>query len=533
MGLLDFQDGRDIVQGLACYLGKRRMSRRLHRSFMIAFNEWKTNGGTFSLETLLNELNDVDQGEVQQINELLVQLGCSTIGAAFNNGIIFVDADNGSDETGDGTESNPFQTLAFMNGPYFPRYIDWSMRIIIIGNVSSDEIVLNQTIGPNGSLSILGSNDPTVINTSQGVGPFSITSVTQIGAPVSNNNIGVAEIFGTNELYGSWILFLDGPCAGDAVQIHKNTASNLYTRGGLSGVPAIGNKFSIVIPTDSIMCPKWDIQLRGGTFGDTDPKSRFNIYNLGISVISATYKSENFRLQNTVDSQISFVNFVSESDQFAHLRIESNLNRASAYDVSAALLGTTDVTNQNKPATSDNAGLLVRRATFPPPIYTFDDVVVRNADEVRTVDTAGRMTVHENIGQLNTCAAGVLKWLNGASGGFYICYISGDDSGPAVDIEFGGSIKSEGNYLQSGQDAFQITQGMLTVNNNTHGTFTGYGFVFGQGIGYVSTNNLGAWSGTTGDIYFAGGVGVTAFPAGTDARVTDAIANFFARIETA
>lgn len=534
MGLLDYQDGRDIVQSLACFLSKRRMGRRLHRSFMIAFDAWKNNGGTFSLETMLNELNDTDQGEINQLNQLLIQLGCSTIGSSFNGGSLYVNSDTGSDETGDGTQDNPFATLAFLNGPFFPQYIDWQQRIIIEGNVSADEIVLSQTIGPSGSLSIVGGNDPTTVTTSQGSGPFSVTSITQYGTPVACNNIGVAETFGVNELYGNWILFLTGACAGEAVQIHDNTASNLFTRGGLSAVPAITDTFIIVIPTDAVSCPKWDIQLKGGTFGDTEAKSRFNIYNLGIAIASATYKEENFRIRNTVDSQISFVTFYSADDQFRHLRIESNLNRAGAYDVGAALLATTDVDNLNKPTTSENAGLLVKRGGFPPGTFGFDDVIVGNNARVHSVDTAGRMTVEENIEQLNTCAIGVLRWQNGASGGFYICYISGDSAGPAVDVDFGGSIQSEVNYLKAGLDAFQIVQGMLTVNGNTHGTFTGYGFRFDQGIGYVSTKqDPSSWSGTTGDIWFAGGVGATAFPVATDARVTDAIANFFARIETA
>ena len=61
MGILDTQNGRWIMQGLACHLSKRRMSRRFKRSFYQAFDAWKQTG-TFSLDTLLNNLNDVDKG---------------------------------------------------------------------------------------------------------------------------------------------------------------------------------------------------------------------------------------------------------------------------------------------------------------------------------------------------------------------------------------------------------------------------------------------------------------------------------------
>lgn len=532
MGILDTQTGRDIMQNIVgTWLAQRRMSRRLHRSFYIAFKKWQS-GEAFSLDTLLNDLNTTDQAEILKLNELLVQWGFTTIGAPFNGGIYHVDSVNGSDETGDGTDGNPYASLAFMASS-FPKVLDYKTTIKVSGSVAIDEMILHQEIGPEGSLSIVGGDDPTVVTTSQGAGPFTITGVTQTGTPVACNDIAVAETFAVNELYGKWLLFQDGPCQGQAIPIHSNTASNLFTRGGLDGTPAIGNTFLVVTPTTTITCPKWDIEVKGGVFGTTELQSRFNLYNLTIDIQSATYKRGNFRIKNDADSQIAFVTLKASSDQFSNLIIESNLNNSPAYDVGAQYSATTDVTNLQKPTTGENAGLLVWREGFPPATYGFDEVIVRHADDIHSIDCAGRLTVHESIGSLNTFAAGVVRFENGASGGVYIGFISGNSAGAAIWLYHGGSVKAQVNYLQAGQDAFQVDQGMLTVSGNNHGTFTGYGFRFSQGLGYVvTTEDPTSWAGTTGAIYFAGGVGTTAFPA-ADARVTDAIANFFARIETA
>jgi hypothetical protein len=527
MGILDTQDGRDIIQGLSCYLAKRRMSKRFHRSFMIAFNSWKETG-QFSLETLLNELNLSDQGEINQLNQLLIQLGCSSIGGAFNGGIIQVNSVTGSDETGDGSADRPFASLEFLKGPYFPTVIDDTYTIRIVGSVSASELILNHRIGPNGSLSIVGGSDPTVVTTSQGDGPFAVTGITEIGTPISCNNIQVAETFGVNELYGKFILFKTGDLAGEAISIHENTASNLYTRSGLSASVSIGDTFEIVTPTDSLVCPRIDIGLNGPTYGTSSSLSRFNLYNIDIDIRSATYETDNFRLKCSCDSQISFARIISE-DEFQFLRLYSNLNISPAYDTTAHMVSTLSINNLNKPTSSYGAGLLSYRTAGA--TFGFDEIIVSEQAELSAVDCRGVLSAHGNIDKLDTCAMGTCKFVDGASGGVYVCFISGDSAAFAVNIEHGGSIKIEQCYLKGGLDAFKIKQGILAITGNDHGTFTGYGFRFDRQIGYVvCSEDPSSWSGGTGAIYFAGGVGTTAFPA-ANARVTDAIANFFARIE--
>jgi len=532
MGILDTQNGRDIMQNIvSAFLAKRRMSRRFKRSFWIAFNEWKQSGA-FSLETLLNDLNPTDQTEIQELATLLVQLGVTTIGSPFNGGVYNVNTVTGSDETGDGSVARPFASLDFLMGPNFPTVLNSKTIIAVSGAVSADELIFKHEIGPLGSLSIVGVGNPSVITTSQGAGPFTLTGVTQIGTPVACNNLGVANVFAANELYGKWLLFQTGACAGQAIPIHDNDPSNIYTRGGLDGVPIIGDTFVIVQPASSITCPKWDFEVTGGTFGQSTPQSRFNIMNLVIDIRSDTYKRDNFRLRNTVSSSLSFVTLISKTGQTSHIQIESDLNNAPPYDATAYLSGASGVINQNKPATAENAGLLVYREGFPPATFGFDEIQIGQAIEIHSIDCGGRLTIKHSQGVINSISAGAVRWENGASGGLYVSYISGNSAGPAIDVYHGGSIHIDQNYLKAGLDAFEIGIGIINVTGNTHGTFTGYGFRFSRGLGYVVTQqDPASWSGTTGSIYFAGGVGATAFPA-ANARVTDAIANFFARIET-
>lgn len=531
MGILDTQIGRDIMTNLvACFLSRRRMSRRLKRSFMIAFDAWKSTG-IFNLETLLNNLNSVDQTEIMKLNELMVQLGCSTLGV-YNGGIYHVDSVNGSDETGDGSDSRPFATFAFLENGSFPKSISRNISIVVSGSVAADELVFHQDLEPGGSISIVGADDRTVVVTSQGSGPFTLTAVTQIGVPPVYNDLRVVDTFGVDELYGKWIHFKTGACAGQAIPIHKNDASDLYTRNGLDGVPAIGDTFEVIEPTATIVCPRWDLNVRGGTYGNDNSESRFNIFNINVD-IRGTTKRDNFRLRNSCSTTMSFVTFISTSNQYEHLWVESDLNNSPPQDAGAYLSGDSTITNQNKPTSFDCAGLLIYRDNFPPITYGFDEIKIGRHATVHAFDCGGRATVISSIEQINVCAAGTFKWENGACGGLFLSFIDGDATGPAIDVQHGGSVLIKNNYLKAGLDAFEIDIGMVNVLANIHGTFTGYGFRFGQEIGYVATSqDPSAWAGGTGAIYFAGGVGATAFPA-IDTRVTDAISNFFARIETA
>jgi hypothetical protein len=534
MALFDTVAGREILQELSCWLAKRRMSRRFHRSFYRAFDSWKTTGA-FSLETLENSLNSVDVQEIENLNTLLVQLGCSDIGV-FNGGVIHVNPVTGSDETGDGSDARPFASLGFLSSPFFPKYIDHDIRILIEGSVTADELCLDQTIGPNGSFSFVGVGTPVVVTTSQGAGPFALTGAIPYNTPIAAWEFNVAEVFGVNELYGKWIRFTTGDCAGQCMPIHQNTASGIFTRGGWNGTPAVADEFVVVDIASTIACPRWDIRVNGPTYGnDTTPLSRFNMFNLNIDMRSATYQWENFRIKNTTESQISLCRIITDNGQFSAIRLESNLNIRPAADVGAAVLASSGVTNLDKPTTATNAGLMAYRDEFPPFSNGFSEVLIYGTPRISSVDAGGRIGVYGPFQELTYVATGLLRIDDAGSGTVSLCFLTPTGSGSdAIVIRKAATLLIEENYFASpGNDMFNIFSGDIQIGENTYAVgYTGHGIRFEQFNARVATRvSPAALTGATGDIYFAGGVGTTAHPA-ADAVATDGLGNTISYIST-
>lgn len=531
MALIDTVAGREILQSLACWLAKRRGSRRLHRSFYIAFDEWK-NTGAFSLETLENSLNAVDVQEVEDLNDLLVQLGCSDIGV-YNGGNYYVNPTTGSDSTGDGSAERPYASLAFLNSPFFPRYIDHEIRILVEGDVSADEIVFDQKLGPGGSLSLIGVGGVVTETTSQGAGPFALTGIITYNTPIACYEFNVAETFGVDELYGKWIYFTTGDFAGQALPIHHNTASSIYTRAGWVGTPNINDQFRVVSIASTITCPKWTIKVDGPDWGASAPLTRFNIWNLNIDLSDSTnYRS--FRIRNTVQSQISLVRLINEGSQFECIRIESDINRYYADDFAAPSLANSNVSNLNTPVGSGtNVGVMSYRTSFPPPTGGFSEVIIGNNAYVKGLDCIGRVGVYDQIQQINTCAIGQLRGYDFSSGGIYVSYVSGISANPAIVFNLSNLWEIDENYLATGSSVITVETGDIVLGQNTYGLgFTDYGISFGQHSARVSTNvSPTLCTGALGDIYFRGGVGVTVYPL-SDAIVTDSLGNTFAYILT-
>jgi len=534
MALFDTIAGREILQGLGCWLAKRRMSRRFHRSFYRAFDTWK-NTGAFSLETLENSLNSVDVTEIENLNDLLVQLGCSDIGL-YNGGVYHVNPTTGSDETGDGSDARPFASLSFLSSPYFPKYIDQEIRVLIDGSVTADELCFDQKIGPGGSLSIVGVGAPVVQNTSQGAGPFALTGAIPYNTPIAAWEFNVAEVFGVNELYGKWIRFTTGDCAGQCLPIHQNTASGIFTRGGWNGTPAVADEFVVVDIASTIACPRWDIRVDGPTYGnDTNALSRFNMFNLNIDLRSPTYQWENFRINNKAESQMSLCRIITDSGQFSAIRLESNLNIRPAADVGAAVLASSGVTNLDKPATATNAGLMSYRTSFPPFANGFSEVLIYGNARISAVDLGGRIGVYGPFQELTYVATGMLRIDDAGSGTVSLCYFTPTSAGSdAVVIRKAATLLIEENYFSSpGNDMFNIFSGDIQIGENTYAVgYTGHGLRFEQFNARAATRvSPAALTGATGDIYFAGGVGTTAHPA-ADAIATDSLGNSFSYIST-
>ena len=158
--LLASQTGLETLNRIACFLGRRRMSRNLVRSFYIAFHEWQQSG-YFNKTTLLNDLNELTQDELVDLNTLLGELGCYESTQEVMT--IYVDPTNGSDVSGDGSATYPYASLSFLDT--FPREIDHNVRVMLLSDLDMgvDPLNLNFTVGPNGCFSLIGRAAPTTV----------------------------------------------------------------------------------------------------------------------------------------------------------------------------------------------------------------------------------------------------------------------------------------------------------------------------------------------------------------------------------
>lgn len=520
--LLSTQTGRDALNRIACYLGRRRMARRLHRSFYIAFDEWKETGH-FSLETLLNELNPKSQDEIEQLTNLANELGCLD-GYTLSDRSYYVDSVNGDDIDGDGSEESPYASLAFLSSPSFPTNIEHDIRVLISGSVSADSMNFNQTIGDNGCLSICGMDDPTTVTTSQGAGPFTLTGVNSTGTPIRAWEFQVAETFGVDELYGKWIKFTTGAAAGEAIQIHDNTASSLWTRTGLTGVPLSGDAFIIVQPTAVVSCPQWNFEVHGPTWGDNGTeKSRFNLFNLFLDISDASIDTNNFVIRNTVESQFSFVNVEATTGQFNFVHVESPINRSVSADISAATLATTEITNLDKIL---NAGLFITHDAGPD--VTRKEVTISKSVWVEGIDSRGIVDHIGSFGYVGSNAAGVMSFNQGAGGYVALNYVTGDSTDAGFQVINGIALEITVNYVKGGQDGVRAVHAGMQYSGNIHGTLTGHGFRYEAQASITVPEDPTALAGATGAIWFPAGTGTTAFPA-ADTFAVDTVANIFSR----
>lgn len=75
--ILDAPNGPDACQVAACHELKRRLGRKFHRNIVVAFEEWRRTG-TFSLETMVDGLNEAETDELIAYWQLIQDQECDT-----------------------------------------------------------------------------------------------------------------------------------------------------------------------------------------------------------------------------------------------------------------------------------------------------------------------------------------------------------------------------------------------------------------------------------------------------------------------
>ena len=536
----------EIGRRIACYLGRKRMSRHFDRTFYRAFDAWKTaeelvpGSGTFDIATLLDDLNDVNQQDIEYLNRMIMEIGCIDTQSSYEDTTIYVDPVAGSDITGDGGSASPYASLEFLTSGIFPRYINHAYRILILSDLTTDNLCLDQVIGPNGSLSIIGVSAPTVVNTSIGTGPFAITNINTYGSQYHAYEFltTTPTDFIADELYGNWIRFTTGDCAGECLPVHSNGVNSIWTRTGWSVVPSIGDQFEIIEPSITLNCQTINLALSGpkNVKHTTVEGSRFNLINMKIDVAGIDNASDHFVLQNNLLSQISFVTLIYASGISNWCKIESDLNQNRSTDTGIAALSEADINNldMGNEFYQTCSGLLIYRTTTPDGSAN-EFQISKLARYVSAIDCRGRAYVTAHMETITRCGFGRIFADHGATCSLALCLISGYPTGSLLYLYSCGQWTVDVSHFDNGLDIFQLNFGKLRVvapSNVTKGTITGHGVRFDRGNAQMAVNaNPFTWTGVAGAIYFGGGVGTVAFPA-ADRIQTDSLGNIFARIDT-
>lgn len=537
--LLLTESGRQTLNRIACYLARRRMSRRLHRSFYIAFSEYQETGH-FNIETMLNELNPLDQDELAALDFLSGELGCHA--QLWADQVIHVDSVNGDDTTGDGSSTNPYASFAFVAN--LPRYVFRNIVILIHGNISIESMDWDFTIGPLGSITISGYGAPEVVNTSQGVGPFVLTGSATIGAPPAGYVLQCAESFAVDELYGKWVRILDGAAAGKVLPIHHSSAvSELFIRHGFGTAPGIGDSFDIVVPPTTVTCQNWNLESRGpkNILDANAEATRFSLWNMMIDMTGAYNEGNQFVCRNTCRSMISFVGIQYDATMSNYMKLESDLNQNLNFSNLGISNANTGITNLDRGLETPNetcVGLsMIKKAAIPGVGDT--ELYIQGGDvkNIAALDCRGLIQINGRMSRLTRSAFTIAACNEMSSGLFELNYVSGFAGSPSFYLSRAGTWQVSECWFDMGGDIFEIVFGTLLIADPLSitiggGGFTGHGFVFGRGQGNAVVNaDPATLTGVTGDIYFAGGVGTLAHPA-ADATQSDALGNLFARIET-
>jgi hypothetical protein len=534
--LLASEAGLQTLNRVACYLARRRMGRHLHRAFMIAFDEYKETGH-FSFETMLNDLNSLNQDEIAEIDYLAGLLGCHD--QLWADQIIHVDAVNGDDVTGDGSSDQPYASFAFTAS--LPRYIFRNIVILIHGDISIEAMNWDQTIGYLGSITISGYGGPSVVTTSQGAGPFTLTSVAEQGAPPAGYILGCADTFGADELYGKWIRMKTGLSANVILPIHKNDAtSKLHIRHGFGTTPSIGDTFEIVEPPTTVTCQTWNLECKGpkNILDANSESARFALWNMNIDLTGAYNEGNQFVCRNSCRSLLSFVSLQYEAGMSNFAKLESDLNENRNYSPAAYTYANTGITNLDN-GTGGNrtsCGLALVKQGAVPTVGVTELYIQGAARRISAIDCRGLVSVRARMDILEASAFSVVELADMSSGQFWLNYVSGYAASSSFYMVYAGLWTLGECWFEEGGEIVGATFGTLHIADPTSltisGTFTNVGFIFGRGNAHVVVNaDPATLTGTLGNIWFAGGVGVTAFPA-ADAMATDALGNTFARIIT-
>jgi len=516
------------------------MGRSLITKFYTEYVKW-LDTGYFDKSALIGDSNPLTQDEMVNLNTLLGELGCLD-GSTQQNMTIYIDSVNGSDVTGDGSQTHPYASFAFLNT--FPKNINHLIRILLLEDLDmgTDVLDLAFNCGINGCLSIAGYGEPLVVTTSSGAGPFAISGLNAYGAPPTDYGYEIQAAVGwaADELYGKWVRFETGPNAGEAYPVHLNDATHVWIRGGLEALPGIGDTFTIIEPRVTLSCQTINIAVDGleNIYAVTLNGSRFNLMNLNLDLRGTYNNTRNLVLNSKSDAQISFVTMISDATQDTPILLQSSLNRYRSIDNDIATYVHSLLHNLDGwPAQGSCCGMQHYNPDFPSPtMYTFNTIAMRGPHFIRCVETRGVVEVNKANLDLNLCGIGSLRGDGGSECKVSRVIISASNTN-AFNLVYCSQWRIQRVVTtDQGNNLLWVTVGKVHLYPATI-DITGFGYAFytvyynvGNAQVFVNTDPAGIICGS-GALWFPGGVGLLGFPV-ADAMQTDNLGNTFSWIFT-
>lgn len=540
--LLATQAGMETLGRIACFLARKFASRNMERAFWIAFEAWQDTG-YFDKSVMLHELNPLVQDDIESLDAFLASLGC--LDTVESNTTIYVDPVNGSDLTGDGSADHPYASLDFLK--CYTKKINANFRVLLVNDLDMgiEPLNLDFHICAQGCFSIGGVGAPTVVTTSAGAGPFTVTGVTPWGAPPLDfgYDIQAGATWTSYELVGKWIRWETGSNAGEVYPINVNSGTHVTIRGGLEAAPVNGDTFSIIEPSITLTCQTVNIECSGpdNVLNADASSSRFNMFNMILDLtgsMPAYNSTRNFVLNSALESQISFVTVSSES-KTEPIFIESNLNRYRACDADIDLYIHSSIDNMNGPVLQGSQCGVIFYNPDPGSIYTYNFAVIKGAEFVRCIECYGIVEVRKAHLDLQLCGIGQVRGDVGASCQLYRCALSAGGS-DTIKLLYCGAWTIQRVLMSDpvgAQNFLWIIVGVVHLFPDTIDYVSGFGYT-----GYTVYHNRGNAQifcntdpslivGGAGAIWYSGGVGATAFPV-ADAMASDALGNTFSYIST-
>ena len=536
------QAGMEILHRVVCFLGRKFSSRKMETAFWYYFEQWQSTG-YFDKAGMLGSMNPLDQDDIESLNTLLASLGC--LDTIESNMTIYVDPINGSDLTGDGSSDHPYASLDFLK--CYTKKINSNFRVLLLNDLDMgiDPLNLDFDICAQGCFSIGGVGAPSVVTTSSGAGPFTVTGVTAFGAPPNDYGyeLQAAVAWAPYELIGKWIRWESGANAGEVYPCHLNDNATLFIRGGLEAVPINGDTFSIIEPAITLSCQTVNIKCSGpdNVLAATQNTARFNVFNLVLDLTGSMppyNTSRNFVLRSDLESQISFVTISTES-KVEPIFIESNLNRYRSCDNDIATYLHASIDNiDGEVAQGSQCGVILHNPD-PGSIYNFNWAIIKGSEFVRCIECYGVIEVTKSNIDLQLCGIGQIRGDGGTCCQLSRCALSAS-AVDAIKLLYCGEWTIQRLVLSDfsgAQNLLWIIVGVVHLHPSTIDYVPGVAFA-----GYTVFHNRGnaqifcdtdptVISGGTGDIWYSGGVGATAFPA-ADNMATDNLGNTFSYIST-